>query len=579
MATHTIPNSIGELKQNNFREDAGEISNSFNLDLVTKRSKILTSKKLKRVLSANDDFSASSTIADVLSWNGNYYALTEDNLYKSTSSPTSGYSVVSNSQGAISASMCVFDGQLRIVDDTDIRRYTGSGSVVDNWWTSTLSGTALGSTNPHITTVSSSQKETFWVTDGSVVRYFEKGAAATQNVQLDTFVTATTIDSALDGSVWVGSFNETTERALVYQIYANENVDGTPVYRQAYPIDGKAVLALWVRDNTPFIITEKGLIQSFNGVGFTTVAKFPFDFGDRHLDGVEPGLIQDSNRARPIHPRGVKYSRDVAFININTEETNDGFSVDSRAHSGVWTFDHLTQQLTHYLSLAEDTTEIGSHSMEHSGPILLTDSQDGQIFVCGGVNGDDGMFALDTEYTSGFFTTAQYTSQTVTEAYEAIYHKAKLHGDAKVYTFYRNTTRDTIRTSASWLTTDTFNTTDDISELAVGDMVIVSHGTGAGKWSIVKEISNSPTVTSVKLKDAIGVAGSAVKIYSDNYKLLGFDTTTLTYDETNTFTSADGELKKLGTDAVAGWAQFLVLMEGRVEYRQFIVKGSDKNMV
>ena len=581
MATFTIPNNLGEIRQDNIREEGMELFSTYNVDLTSNKGKILTSKKLERAWSASTDFDSSSTFADLLVWDGSYYALTEDNLYKKINLNAGAWSLISGGDSSVFSTMCVFDGQIRIVDTTDIRRSDGS-TITDNWWTSTVSGTALTANVPHITATVQSQKETFYITDGSVVRYYEKGAASTQNVQLDAAVVACCLAPALDGSMWVGTFYENDSNAYVYQIYTNEQVGGTPVYRQAFPVDGSAVLAIWVKDNTPYIITEKGAVQAFNGVGFTTVNRFPFSFGTRTLAGISPGLIQDSNRARPIHPRGVKFVRDIAFININTNNATDAFAINSRTHSGVWTFDHTTNQLTHYLSYGAEATDIGAFSAEDSAPLLVLDSTDAEVLVAGSPVSavtDAGLYLFSTDYATGMFTTSEITSDTVTEAFDALYHKATLYDDASIYTLYRTTKRDTIRWTANWTGAHTFTSTDDLSELAVGDLILVSHNYGSGNWSVVKDIQHSSTTYTVDVLHDIGLNGEASGIFSDNFKLIGFDENTLVYDAVNTFTSADGEIKKLGVDVTAGWIQYMVIMEGRIEYRQFIANGTAKNMI
>jgi hypothetical protein len=96
---------------------------------------------------------------------------------------------------------------------------------------------------------------------------------------------------------------------------------------------------------------------------------------------------------------------------------------------------------------------------------------------------------------------------------------------------------------------------------------------------VVKDIQHSSTTYTVDVLHDIGLNGEESGIFSDNFKLIGFDEDTLIYDATNTFTSADGEIKKLGVDVTAGWIQYMVIMEGRIEYRQFIANGNAKNVI
>ena len=208
---------------------------------------------------------------------------------------------------------------LRISDDTDIQRYNGSASYNASWWIGEISGTALTANYPHILHIHRGGAETLFVTDKNKVRYYNASAGHSE-VILQNDLVANCVDSGVS-AIWVGSYTETSENAYVYEMYVGEQLNGAPVARNAYKVDGRAVLALWVSDNIPYIVTEKGYIQAFNGAGFTTVAEFPFVLDPSMLDGVRPGLVQDQSVSRPIHPNGVDTHGDSVFILINT--TND----------------------------------------------------------------------------------------------------------------------------------------------------------------------------------------------------------------------------------------------------------------
>lgn len=573
-----IPNSQGQLRQVNIGDYAGEIWESFNLDFSSAPGKIKTSKQLKRVLT-DTDLGSPSGVVDMLIWNSSYLVATEDSIFScSTSSdPTvsTNWSNISPSENLyLSSSMIVFDdgvySRLRIALDTKIAEWNGGGTYDPDWWTVDRAGTALTAGYPHQLAVVQSQKETMYVTDKNKVHYLEKGASTTtQTVELDSQVVASCLAPGLSGAMWVGTYNENTGNAYVYEIYTNEEVDGTPVYRQAYPVEGRAVLVIWVQDNTPFIVTETGAIQQFNGVGFSTIAQFPFLLSGRPLGGVVLGQIQDSSRARPIHPRGVKTYGNYTYFLVNSQSNEDRYAVTPRFHSGVWELNHNDNSLTHKFAIVSTLDENGEDVLDGSGPIMIVDNQ--YTFMLTGCDPTQGtslteVYAVQSTYGTGYFVTPEVLSQVETDSFLRVIHKANIKDDGVIYTLYRTTKRDTVYGTVTWTGTNKFNTTDDWSSVAAGDMVRISEGYGSGHWAMVEEISSSSTVYSVTISRDIGSNGQTSYAFSDNFILAQ-----------DTYTAADGEHKRIGLDVQAAWIQVMVILEGNIEYRMFDLVDTPKD--
>jgi hypothetical protein len=453
---------------------------------------------------------------------------------------------------------------MRISRATNIAQWNGTGTYDNDWWTTDVSGTALTDNFPHVLLTTNSAQETIWVTDKNLVRYYNSTAGHDSFTLQDTLV-ACCLAQGLSGHVWAGTYNESSGKALVYEL-----TQGETIASNAYPIDAKAVLAIWVKNNIPFIITERGEIQQFNGAGFSTVAEFPFKFSARTLDGVESGLIQASNRSRPVHPRGVHVHNDSAFININTQSAEDAFAVNARSHSGVWDFNHITGQLNHRFATANGTNEYGESSGSFGYPLLVVDNEF-TFLIAGSENqstGKDVVYMTDKDAVNqGYFMTPEITSQSVTDAYEAVYHKAKTMAVAEeIVTQYRVTKRDTVNGTANWTGTNEFVVTDDWSTVAEGELVRVSHGYGAGDYANITNISASTNTYTVTVDRAIGDAGETSYVFSDNFK-----------KDAQTYTSENGEFNKHGGFGTNPWIQFLVFLKGKIEYRQFICKGNSKN--
>jgi hypothetical protein len=167
----------------------------------------------------------------------------------------------------------------------------------------------------------------------------------------------------------------------------------------------------------------------------------------------------------------------------------------------------------------------------------------------------------------GWFVTPEITSQSVTDAYEAVYHKAKtLASGEEIVMQYRTSKRDTVYGTANWTSTTTFTSLSDLSDIAVGDLIRVSHGYAAGDYCNVVSIEKAALTYTVTVDRGIGAVGKISYVYSDNFQ-----------KEPTTYTSADGEYKKMGGYGTNPWIQFMVILKGDIEYRGFISRGNAKN--
>lgn len=575
MSNFTIPNSRGQIRQVNSGDLFGELNETFNIDLTTSEGKIKSSKKLAQVLRQGVNIGTPAGFGDILIWDGNYYILTEDEAYRCSvnNDPT----VASNWNEVtaigdldINSNAVIFDGQMRISLNTDIARFNGSSSYADDWWTDDVSGTPLITGVPHVLEVVQSQKETIYVTDGSRIQYLEKDNTP-KIVELDSNVTASCLAAGLSGAMWAGTYNETNGQAQVYEIYTGEIVGSTPVYRQAYPINASAVLAIWMRDNVPHIMTEKGEIQAFNGAGFAPVAEFPFKYSGKAINGVRPGQIQDSNRSRPVHPRGVRVHEDSAYISVVTkaEITETNYPTDVRSHSGVWEYNMKTGVLNHRFSFAHQTADYGDMMQEFAYPILIVDN-DYTFMIAGGhdgINNEDNIYMTSADTPQAWFVTPEISSGTVADAYEAVYHKAKTLGATdEIVTQYRTRKRDTITGTLNWMDATTCTTTADWSDVLDGELIRIVSGKSAGNYANIVSISASALTYTIVVDQAIGETGTTSNAYCDNFT-----------KDAGVYLAEDGEVKKLGGYGTNPWIQFAVFLKGHIEYRQFISKGNSKN--
>lgn len=588
MSDFTIPNSQGGIRQAN-RGNFGEIVESFNLDLNTEIPKIKTAKKLVKVLDEADDLGNDTPQAFAI-YDRKYWTLTENDPYYCavTDDPTDSTNwqeetSFSGSGLGFNSDLTVFRGLLIASTDTNMTSWNGSSDDT-TYWTSTLSGSALTTTVPHILHTHRGGQEALFVTNGNNVKYYTN-TSGHFTVSLQADLVSCCIDSGVS-SVWVGTFTESGGNAYVYEIVVGETVqvkdddgavvDTAPLARNAFEVEGKAVLSLKVIDNVPHIITEKGNIQTFNGAGFTTIASLPFAYTQDELSGVRIGNVQNSNNSRPVHPKGMANHNESLFININTGVVTDDYA--TKSPSGVWEYNKETGNLNHRYAFCEESTDYGEKKNSSAGPLMITDNRYTFLMAAGetGSSNLSGVFMESSDENLSYFITKEIESGTIQDAIERVYLKAKTMASGEyIHLKYRTIKRDKEFFDGVFLDESTINTTD-APTIEVGDEVTISEGVGNGKIAHVTEISGS-TTKSYKLDTAIGTIGESVRVEVNNFKPIGYDTSEGYTELADEYTTDDGEIKSFGDFGTNPWIQFKVVMKGDIELRQFISKGNSKN--
>ena len=552
MAVFTIPNSQNEIRQNG-RSDYGEIVESFGLNLNKKFGKIFTSQKLVKILNEDTDLGNSIVIA-LDFFENDYYALTDDDLYRcdATTDPTvtGNWSEVTAITSATNSSsdLVVFDGKLLISAGSSI--YSWDGSTFANNWNSGKISSLTAAAQMH---VHRGGAETLFVLDQNTVKYWNTDAGQS-TVELQTDLTATCVTSGVN-AIWVGTSSESGTNAYVYEIYVGEQIDAAPVARNAYKVEGKAVMAIEVIDNVPYIVTEKGNIQAFNGAGFSTVASFPFA-------NTTEVINTDS-----VTPNGMKLHNNSLYINIATDLRGSGEDYAVNTPSGIWEFNRITGQLTHRFGFVESSSDKGALHLDDgiAGAVYIMDNQYG-LLLASALNAKSGASSglyCDTGGSYGYFITGEINSDTVADAYESIYTKAKtLSVDESIEIKYRTRKIDREFADMTAAGTDVINTTDTFTNVAVGWEVTDIH---TGKTAHITAITESTNTISMKLDRDIATAGASLRCVFHNWSLIA--------DE---YTSADGEVKRNGGFGTNPWIQFKVILDGDIEMRQFMVKSNSK---
>jgi len=359
MATFKIPNNRGEIRQFNRGDLYGELWATKGIDLFSSPGKMKVSKKLRAILDGGagsgvpDDSRIEGTVQAILihtnvdqdATNKYFWVITDDSAYRCSldnnprefanwESVFAFFGEVDNTTDSV-----VFNNNIVTSYGTDISQHNGDSMYDADWWTAATSGTALTDNRPHTMNVSRGGQETLHVCDGNLVRYYNTPAGHTTLTLSNTQV-ANVLMNGVDTN-WVGTYSTGSQNALVYTYRVGDELPAN-----AYEIDGLAVLSGDIYTNIPYILTDKGHIQRFNGAGFETVASFPFADTGVTLSGQETGLFNFGTEIS-VHPKGMQINGERFWINIDTTIDTGATPADERSPAGVWEFDPNTFSLNH----------------------------------------------------------------------------------------------------------------------------------------------------------------------------------------------------------------------------------------
>lgn len=568
MSVQKIPNSQKQIIQSNQGDYKGNIWSTYNIDLDSNPGVIKTSKKLTRGVDSSV-FSSSEIIQGLQIHDGYYYAITNDSVARCSvnSNPTdaSNWSSVATlglEDLGLETDVTSFAGFLLVSLGTDIMSWDGT-TKDDDWWVTTTTGTALTANKTHTLEVLRTGNDTLFVTDGNVVRYYN-AAAGHAAITLDTLMSAECLTPSLD-RMWVGTQTEVENNAYIYELRV-----GDDAALQAYEVDGRVCLTMFTYKNTPFVITERGFIQVFNGAGFQTIAQFPWADESKVMEGCRPGLVQASPTSRAIHPKGAKVKGKYCYIYVNTDDeyVSGGQKLNGRSPSGVWVLDLETYSLNHRYSLSDDTTDYGYHLVNRSGPVLITNTPETRIMVGGTVNNASGVWMESDETAQGYFTTVRHESDSISDVFETFVVKHDtLDTGSTITTKHKDVTLPsfpyTVR-DITWLNATEFTTTDALTGIEEGDEVEIINGYRSGYLCHVVSVAGSTTKT-VTVDESIGLLNELSDIQINRWKKI--EPNTESDAEKSVYGSSEGSIPA---------REYKVILNGDVTVREVISKSTNK---
>lgn len=565
MSTQRIPNNEKQIIQSNQGDYQGNLWATFNVDLESSPGVIKVAPKLEKAV-GTVTWGSDDIVQAINLYKDKYYIVTTKDIFScsANNNPTvEGNWAAINHVGSFDVGLesdaTSFAGLLVISGDVDVLSWDGTTLDVD-WWTTVSkggeTGSALTANYPHTMEVLRTGVDTLFVTDVNTVKYANLTAGHT-TVTLDTLMVANTLTPSLD-RMWAGTYTEVEENAFVYELQV-----GSDIALSAYMVDGRACLSMFTYKNTPFVITERGNVQMFNGAGFETVARFPFALESKVMTGARPGVVQDSPTSMAIHPKGARVSGDYAFIYVDMDdEYNGGTNLDNRSFSGVWVLNLKTYSLTHRGALSNSSKVI------RSGPVFITNTPQTRLMIGAETSDGKGVW-METTPDRAFFITTRHESESVMDAFETAVVKADTLDTGETITVkYKDAELPDfpfLVDDITWLNSIQFTTTAAITSAMVDYEIFILAGHQAGKSCHIVNVEGTTTKT-VTVDASLGTLNQTSDIQIENWKKV-----------VPTVVANDPESVKIGANNVTPFRQYKVEMIGDITVREFISKSNAKN--
>lgn len=397
-------------------------------------------------------------------------------LFKTSgTNPETGWAedAITNSPTASLYDLIDFQGALLAPTSTDISRLS-AGTWTASWWQGTLAQAAL-TANPHRFFILAGA---VCITDGRLIQHYD-GTIVGTPLTLPTGFRA-------EGGVVLG------EIGFVYgaQIGGGEGYVYTwdrisQNYLSRFPIGDTEVLCAFVID-TVYIVTKKGLIKRFNGIGFETVNQFP--------------TVEAQQQITAIHPNGVSVTENIAKMLVNF-----GTIVNMRLSSGFWNFDAKTGNLYNAGSVRNTSVkDYAQYELPGVGAIKQTAVTQGlylagaQVYTAYSGSTRYGIFSSDEEATvnQGYFITPKIHASNARRFWRFIFPMLRrMDGaDDRVLIAMRVIDSNVLPAyeTVTWTAANSFTASN--ANIGVGDFVEVIAGDNAGSIVRITSVSGG-TVT------------------------------------------------------------------------------------
>lgn len=336
--------------------------------------------------------------------------------------------------------------------------------------------------------------------------------------------------------VWIGSIKRNdsavpNRNGTFATITQWDGISAQPT--DEFVIDGASgIMAMWVKDDTPYAIDSEGRILKYTGYSFKEIGRLPII---RTL--LKNTSTFSASIDRYIHPNGfIGTKNDTLLLSINNLNYNNAGNITENLPSGIWEFDLTTGNFTHKYSPtlkamgSSTVTDFGQNRILSAGALKLntlqSNSTNGRSTILAGYSyytdattTKSGIFidnpqdaTTDNEgQKRGYFVTTWYEAPEVESTWTkiwAIYKRFKNSTD-KIIFKYRLEEEDLIEATITWTSTSTFTTTTNVSAYAGYEAEIIQ-GTGSGACTNITSVTELAGTYTVTIDTAItGVTGTA----------------------------------------------------------------------
>ncbi|HEC66971.1 MAG TPA: hypothetical protein ENI23_16975 [bacterium] len=534
--------SIPDLKKNQWRgifkgEFGGNIWMGKNIDLEKSQSKVQLADSFSDLKNNTDtgftNLETSVAFVRTSADGTDRFWANAGRLFKTTSDDPESWDKEDDTANAPTAplyDMIDFLGALIVPTATDLARLSTTWDP--DWW-STLTGASALTSAPHRFSIFAGA---LTVTDGRFINDWDGTIAR------DPALTLPVNFEARWSMVWrdlefFGGVDTSGREANIYTWRRSLST-----YESAYPIGDVEALCGFVLD-VPYIITKKGAIKRFNGVGFELVQQFP--------------TVELDLNITSIHPNGVVTQENIARILVNF-----GTSANTRVISGFWTYDSLNNNLYHSGSVKNTVgNDYAQHELSDVGAFVLTSPTQG-LYLAGAKPFIDynasttrfGIFSSDegSSASRGYIITPKIPSTDARNYWRYITAKISRMTNAGdvVRAYYRSQDSNDLPTinpdyeTITWTAANQFTASN--SDIAVGDLVEVIAGDNAGALERITVISGSTVTIATSL--FASTATARVRY--------------LRFNEIGSITSQAVQETRFGVATRSNWVQFIIAFIG-----------------
>jgi hypothetical protein len=530
-----IPNDNRIFQQTNDSSVAGNLKETYNIDLSTDRGKIRFNKAydeqdIDTTVLGNSTGASGVNGTDAVikqyeyfsdDGSGRYFAVAGRNILRGGTTMTSNFTDPTWT-GLSGFSLGDDEGAIRVFDDA---MYAfGDGIFKISSPTDTSWELVDGSSGSGTITTEVFENRLYFDHNDTQVRSMDVSetvsTSSTYTLDLSDFAGGNKITfiKASSNRIFIGvADDEEYRHAAVYEW--DGVVADTPIKR--HPINAEAAMSAVVKDDVLHVFDSRGRLLRFNGSSFSEVAQLPFpeiEKGDADNYSVDNDIL--------VVPHGM----DVTYH--NTIVINVGLSDDQSkfVHSGLWEYIEGVG-LIHMMSpVSQDSSNISEHyqsSVSRKAGAVFVAKHDIQENDRGFIGfshtiadpDNDNISKhcvmdqkYDTAWDGGtgvsYFVTPEIHSAEVTDMYEKIYVKYQELYNAADETIvkYRTRTQELSNNvgTCTWSSETVFTTADsDMANWAVGDEVHIIEGAGAGFISHVLDISYVDPTYTVTLDRAV----------------------------------------------------------------------------